>query len=264
MIYPIRFWAVILAGLLLLQFSTEASADWCKYEKDIEKTLDLSSSDVLKITAAAGDLEIAGVSGTDQAVIRGKACASKQEWLDESGVSITEGRSAAISVDLPKTDGGWTSFMNNYASLDLEIQVPQDLAIEVRDSSGDIFIENAALTRLKDSSGDIEVEDARSSVSISDSSGDIEIDRITGNITIEADSSGDIELNDVTGSVLVKRDSSGDIDVAHVSSDVVVERDSSGHISATDVDGDFRVLKDGSGGISSSDIQGEIDIPKKG
>lgn len=47
MAFPIRFWATLLAALLIYQFSTEASAGWCEYEKEIDLTLDVSDSDVL-------------------------------------------------------------------------------------------------------------------------------------------------------------------------------------------------------------------------
>ena len=58
MTYPIRFWALVLSGLLLYQFSSEASADRCKFEKDIDLTLDLSTSDILAITASGGDFRV--------------------------------------------------------------------------------------------------------------------------------------------------------------------------------------------------------------
>jgi hypothetical protein len=264
MVFPIRFWALVLACLLIYQFSTEASADWCKFEKDINLTLDLSASDVLAISAAAGDLEIVGVSGSDQAVIRGKACASKEVWLEESEVNTITGRRAEINVKLPKVSGGWSWSGNSYAWLDLHVEVPQEMVLEVKDSSGDMLLKNIAALQLQDSSGDIEIEDARGTVSISDSSGDIDIDEADGDLTIEADSSGDIYASDINGSVLVKRDSSGDIRVSHVRDNFIVERDSSGDIRATDVGGDFRVLKDGSGGIRSSDVKGEIQLPEKG
>ena len=262
MVYPIRFWALVLAGLLLYQFSSEVSADWCKFQKDIDLTLDLSASEVLAIFAVAGDLDVVGVAGSDQAVISGKACASKESWLEESSVSTKSGKQAEIIVNLPKTDGGWISFGSNYARLDLRVEVPQELALEVTDSSGDMFLKNIADVQIRDSSGDIEVEHARATVSIRDSSGDIDIDQAEGDLTIESDSSGDINANDINGSVLVISDSSGDIDVSHVSDDVVVERDSSGDIIASDVGGDFRVLKDGSGGIRSNNVAGEVQIPK--
>jgi len=264
MAYPIRFWALVLSCLLIYQFSTEASADWCKYEKEIDLTLDLSASDVLAISAAAGDLEIVGVSGSDQATIRGKACASKESWLDETRVSTVTGRHAEITVDLPDTDGGWSLTGRSYAWLDLEIEVPQELALEVKDSSGDMLLKNTSVVQIQDSSGDIEIEGARGPISIRDSSGDIDIDEAKGDLTIEADSSGDITASDISGSVLVIRDSSGDIRISHVSNDVVVERDSSGDIRVSDVGGDFSVLKDGSGGIHSSDVRGKTQLPQEG
>jgi len=264
MIYPIRFWTLVLSCLLIYQFSTEASADWCKFEKDINLTLDLSASDVLAISAAAGELEVIGVSGSDQAVISGKVCASKEAWLEESEVNTSSGRRAEINVNLPDINGGWSWSGNSYVSLDLHVEVPQDLALEVKDSSGDMLLKNIAALQLQDSSGGIEIENARGSISIRDSSGDIDIDEAAGDLTIEADSSGDIYASDINGSVLVIRDSSGDIRISHVSDNVVVERDSSGDIRVSDVGGDFRVLKDGSGGIHSSDVRGEIQLPHEG
>ena len=263
MTYPIRFWAMLLTALLIYQFSTEASAESCKYEKKIEKTLDLSKSELLTINARAGDLDIVGVSGSGQALIHARVCASKESWLEQSEVSTTSGKRAEIEAVLPETDGGWTSFGNNYVWMDLNIEVPQDLALDIKDSSGDMLLKNTAAVQIKDSSGDIEVEGARGPVSVRDSSGDIEIEGVDGDLTIESDSSGDIEAEDINGNLLVMSDSSGDIEVSDVSKDVVVERDSSGDISARDVGGDFRVLKDGSGSISSHGIEGEVDIPSK-
>jgi len=263
MTYPIRFWALVLTGLLLYQFSNEALADSCKFEKDIDLTLDLANSNTLSIYAVAGDLDVVGVSGSDQAVITGKACASKEAWLDESRVNTSSGNHAVIEVDLPNADKGWSFTGNSYVWMDLRVEVPDHLALEIKDSSGDMFLKNIAAVEIKDSSGDIEIVAARGPISISDSSGDIDVDEAEGDLTIESDSSGDINANDIHGSVLVVKDSSGDIDVSDVSEDVVVEKDSSGDIRATHVGGDFRVLKDGSGGISSNDVAGEVQIPKK-
>jgi Toastrack DUF4097 len=280
MTFPIRFWATLLAALLIYQFSTDTAADWCKYEKEIDLTLDLSDSDVLAITAAAGDLEVRGVSGSDNAVIKGKVCVSKQAWLDKAEIETTPGKRAQINVNLPESNGGWSLFGSNYATLDLEIELPQDIALDVRDSSGDATFRNIAAMELqdssgnieiegttgpvsiKDSSGDIEIENVGGALSIRDSSGDIDIDQVAGDFTIEADSSGDIRARDIDGTVLVKKDSSGDIRVTQVTHDVIVEIDSSGDISVKEVGGDFRVLTDGSGAIRSQDVQGETQTPK--
>ncbi|MCP4048935.1 MAG: DUF4097 domain-containing protein, partial [Gammaproteobacteria bacterium] len=224
---------------------------------------DLANSNTLSIDAVAGDLDVIGVSGSDQAVITGKACASKEAWLDESRVNTSSGNHAVIEVDLPNVDKGWSFTGNSYVRLDLRVEVPDHLALEIKDSSGDMFLKNIAAVKVSDSSGSIEIVAARGPISISDSSGNIDVDEVEGDLTIESDSSGDINANDIHGSVLVVKDSSGDIDVSDVSDNVVVEKDSSGDIRATHVGGDFRVLKDGSGSISSNDVTGEVQIPKK-
>lgn len=262
MAFPIKFWAVLLICLLAYQVSTSARADSCKYEKDIDLTVDLSGSELLAIVAGAGSLEITGVSGADKAVIRGKVCTSKEEWLAGSDIDIDTGQRARVSVVLPTDKGGWFSIGNTYAYIDLVIEVPDDMPLDVRDSSGDMWLKNVANLEIADSSGAIEIADARGSVTINDSSGEIEIEGVAGNVTIESDSSGGIYGEDIDGAVLVEKDSSGDIRFKGVGGDVVVERDSSGSITVIDVGGDFRVLKDGSGSINSNNVKGEVVIPE--
>jgi hypothetical protein len=263
MAYSIRFWAIVLIALLIYQFSSNAAADSCKFEKKIEKTLDLSKSELLTITAMAGDLDVIGVSGSGVATIRGRVCTSKETWLEQSDIYTSAGKHAEISADLPDRESNW-SIGNQYLLLDMYVEVPDDLALDVRDSSGDMLLKNVAEVQIRDSSGDIEVQHARGPVSINDSSGEIEIAGAEGDVTIQSDSSGDISVRDINGNVLVVSDSSGDIDVSRVSDNFVVERDSSGDISASDVGGDFRVLRDGSGSIRIDGVKGEIQIPDRG
>jgi len=260
--FPLRFWAIVPVALLICQFSSNAAADECKFEKKIEKTLDLSNSERLSISAAAGELDVVGVPGTDVAVIHGRVCASREAWLEQSDVETTAGKQAGIAANLPATDGNW-SFGTTYLMLDMHIEVPDGLALAVRDSSGDMLLKKITDVQIEDSSGDIEVEHARGTITISDSSGEIDIEGAEDDVTIESDSSGDINARDVNGSVLVVSDSSGDIDVSRVSGDFVVERDSSGDISASDIGGDFRVQRDSSGEIRSNGVQGEVQVPDK-
>ena len=264
MTYPIRFWAFLLVCLLIFQFSSEAVASWCKYTTDIEMTLDLSDTDELAISAVAGELDIVGIAGLDEAVIHGKVCASKEAWLNESRIDTRTGKLAEINVMLPETDKGWSFGLSSYVSMDLRIDVPEEMMLRIKDSSGDLSLDGVGAVNLQDSSGDIEIDHSNGAVAIRDSSGDIDIDQVQGDLTIEADSSGDIYIEHVEGEVLVEQDSSGDIRVSHVKDSVVVLRDSSGDIRATDVGGDFKVHRDGSGGIRSSNIRGVTELPYKG
>jgi len=249
----------LLPLVLLLPFSLQASD--CEYSKDISQKLDLAGSEELAVMAAAGDLRVRGVSGSTQAVIKGKVCASKQEWMEQSRVETQGGKRAEINVVLPDTDGNWSLMGNSYINLDLELEVPDLISLDVKDSSGDIDIRGVGALAVKDSSGDIDIEDSTGPVTVRDSSGDIELNDIERQVTIESDSSGDIRGSDIRGSVLVVSDSSGDISFRDVKENFIVERDSSGDISAVRIGGDFRVESDGSGEIDARDVKGSVDIP---
>lgn len=247
--------------MITLVLSAPLQAWDCKYSRTIDDTLDVSDAELIKIAAGAGELDIVGERGRNDVSIRGKVCVSKEEWLDEVSIESSSGKTSRIAVKLPDIDG-WSITGNRYASVDLELVVPADIALNVQDSSGDLEIENVAAVTLKDSSGDIEIENVSGSVEIKDSSGDIEVRDIAGDLVIPSDSSGSIRGSDIEGSVLVENDSSGDIRFSNVGQDVTIRNDSSGDIEVKTVAGDFTVMHDGSGSIESSNVEGEVDIPK--
>ena len=254
-------WIVVLVVFFLVLIAADVQAE-CEFERLLDESLDVSGSQSLAIFAAAGDLEIAGVSSSDEVRIRGKICVSEEHWLDEARLETSSGDRAEINVVLPDVSGGWSLWGSKYAYMDLELEVPDSLALELRDSSGDIGIEDISALWLQDSSGDIEIRNVAGLVEIKDSSGDIEVRGLKGDFTIISDSSGDIRGSDIEGNVLVESDSSGEIWFTEVRKDVVVGQDSSGDIIAENVGGDFRVLKDSSGTIHSENISGEVEIPK--
>lgn len=248
-------------GAVLLAGSAQASD--CKYEKTIDVTVDLSGSELLSVAAAAGDLTITGRAGSAEAKVRGKLCVSEEEWLNEAEVHTEGGRKASIAVSLPDTSAsGLVLVFNRYAYLDLDIEVPADLALDIRDSSGDVEVHGTGPVNIQDSSGDIEFADVNGGTVLKDSSGNIELRRIGGDVTVRQDSSGDIHGRDIRGSVLIEHDSSGEIRFEQVSGDYVVEQDSSGDIVADTIGGDFRVLRDGSGEVRHTDVSGEVEVPR--
>jgi DUF4097 and DUF4098 domain-containing protein YvlB len=248
--------------LLLTALVAGSAQAWdCNYEKDIDLTLDLAGSELLSVAAAAGDLAITGQAGATEARVRGKVCLSEEEWLDAVEVHIEGGQNASIAVSLPETGAQWVFFGSHYAYVDLDITVPAGLALDIRDSSGDVTVRGTGPVTLQDSSGDIELEDVNGGTVLKDSSGDIELRRIAGDVTVRQDSSGDIFGRDIQGSVLVEHDSSGEIRFEQVSGDYVVEHDSSGDIVAETVGGDFRVLRDGSGDVRHAGVAGEVEVP---
>ncbi len=246
-------------AMVALAVSGQAVA-WsgCEHRREIDERLDLSGSQSLEVIAAAGDLDITGKSGLDHVRVRATVCASEEDWAQEAGVDLRGGASARVAVVTPDTDWGGG---NRYVYVDLQLEVPSDLALDVSDSSGDIELEDVGAVKLRDSSGDIEIDGAVS-VEVQDSSGDIELFDVTRDVIVVSDSSGDIRGQDIEGSVLVAKDSSGDIRFKEVGGDFIVERDSSGDIVALTIGGDFAVLRDGSGEVSHREVGGTVDIPR--
>ncbi len=247
--------------LTSLTLQADGFFERCKFSRSIEQQLDLSDSESLSLLLGAGDLEVEGIPGADRAVITGRICASKESWLDESRIETTVGADAIIESVLPDNDTSWSIWGSRYAYIDLVIQMPNDLALNIRDSSGDLEVQDVAAVTIKDSSGDILVQDSTGPVDIEDTSGDIRVRRLDQGFAV-TDSSGDINAEDIGGSVHVRADSSGDMVMKDVAGDVLVDRDSSGDIVAKRIGGDFTVARDGSGDIASIDITGAVDIPQ--
>lgn len=247
---------------VLAMLAGSAHAGNCDVERLFDETLDLSGATSLAIAAVAGELEITGQPGIRNARIEATICASSDELADATEVDLQPGTEARVSVLTPEHgDSGFFSG-NQYVHVNLLISVPEDLSLDVKDSSGDMRIEHVASLSIKDSSGDIEVRDVTGPLRISDSSGNIDVAGIEGDVLIAGDSSGDVHGQDIAGSVRVAHDSSGDIRFNDVEGDVVIEQDSSGSISVASVGGDFRVLQDGSGEIGHRNVAGNVEIPK--
>lgn len=253
----------LIVSLSLLVAGAAAASD-CKFKRELDERLDVSASEDLMIFAAAGDLVIKAREGLDAVRIKATVCASKQEWMEESALVLTGDKQAKISVVMPDVDWNLSWSGGRYVYMDLDIEVPANLPLIVRDSSGDVEIDGVESVSIKDSSGDMKIENVAGDVEIDDSSGDIELAHINGDVRVNQDSSGDMYGEHIRGNVLVAKDSSGDIRFRQVGQDFVVERDSSGDIVARGIGGDFRVLRDSSGEIDSSDVAGEVDVPDKG
>ena len=288
-----RQFAPLFALLLCLPLSAHAW-DRCSESRELTRQLPSNGIQLLDITARAGDLKIEG-SSRDDIRLTARLCSNEDEALARMDVVDTrDGDTLRISAQIP---WGEDDFDPRYAYIDLSLQVPEQLLIDLRDSSGDIDIRGAAVRHLQDSSGDIELENGRTDLTLldtsgeirikrhrgsltitdssgdmhgediqgpvrvlSDSSGDIDFRKISGSVTIDRDSSGDIDLREVA-SVRVGSDSSGNIDVRHARGDVEIDEDSSGNIEVTQVAGNFRVGRKGQGSIRSKDVAGEISVP---
>lgn len=230
-------------AVFVLAIALPAAARAQNYDEPRNATVPASGATVLKIDARAGLLRVTGRTDITEVRVRGTARASSKSLLADIKLEAERrGDEVTVRAVMPEMDDccGW----NREALLDLVIEVPAKLAVDIDDTSGDLTVESvAAKVRIDDKSGNIRVRDT-GDVWIRDTSGGIDIRGVKGSVEIEEDSSGEIEVDDVTGSVHVGRDSSGSIDVSRVG-------------------GDFVVDHDGSGSIDYDQVKGKVDIPRK-
>ena len=267
------------AILLILCVTAQGAFASCRFTRDIDYRFPTAALKHFSVNALAGKLDITGNSGHD-IVFKGTACTDKQRFLDRMTVEVEQqpGR-LTLSVVIPSREPDFTP---DTAYIDVEISMPKDLPISVKDTSGDIRIRNASVERIDDGSGDIHIREGHADLSIEDSSGEIDIAGldhgltvvdssgsisargIGGSVSIPRDSSGDIALRNVNGSVDINRDSSGGILVTHVAKDVEIGSDGSGDIEISDVGGSVTIGADGSGYVSISGVKGDATLKAKG
>lgn len=204
--------------------------------------VDARGARTIQVIAGAGDLRIEGRTDISQVQVRGTARASSRGRLDDIKlIAERRGDVVYIKADIPENNGFFS--WNDNQALDLVIQVPQSIALDVEDGSGDSKFINVGPLKLVDGSGDIEIRGAKGNVSVEDGSGEMTIENVEGSVRV-SDGSGGINASNVGGDFTVEEDGSGGIDVKHIA-------------------GNFTVEEKGSGSISSSDVKGKIDIPER-
>ncbi len=254
------------AGLLIVTaaFIPARSQALEEYTSPRNATVDARGARSVNIDAAAGILRVEGQPGLGEVRVRGTARASRESWLkDVKLVAERRGDVVCIKVDIPNNDSGFFDGWNNsYRGLDLVIEVPTTLRLDVSDGSGEAEFKNTGAIDLEDGSGTIDIRGARGNVTIRDGSGSINIDGVEGAVKV-TDGSGEIQARNVTGDFTVEEDGSGSIDVSGVGGTMRVESDGSGSIDVDRVAGDFVVNSDGSGSIRHATVKGSVKIPER-
>jgi hypothetical protein len=245
---------------IALLASPLALAQDCQHEKDLSFTVDADGIEQITLNVGAGYLRINGDESATQIQVNARACANPEERLD--GLNLEHRlRAGELQID---TDAdayvGLKLIGSNYARIDLDIIIPQNMAMSIEDGSGDIEIRNlAGNVSINDGSGEIELAGIAGDIDINDGSGDINVTDITGSVRVE-DGSGSVSIRRVSGDVVIPDDGSGSLRIADVGGDVLIENDGSGSIRVDNVEGDFIALDTGSGSLNFSGITGRVQV----
>lgn len=277
---------------------TGARADSCRYRAD--RSAEASTDGIRKVVvkAGAGSLEIRGEPGRQRMQAQGKACASDERQLELLHIRVERSGDTLVVSTTPETSLlEPKSWFGDESRLDVSINVPAGMALDLDDGSGDAHISNVGASEIHDGSGSLRIDgvagsvvlddgsgnvaiaDVRGPVRIKDGTGEVHMQQITGDVTVENDGSGGLAILDVQGgvtilndgsgqiriervgrSVHIKNDGSGDIQITGVKHDVTVDRDGSGEIVVQDVGGDMTIGKDGGGGVRHERIGGSISL----
>lgn len=272
-------WIALVVSLSSGMGPAFASDDSCEFRAERKAGIDAAGVTKIVLRTGAGDLNVNGRAKAARIEAHGTACAGKQALLDQVQLSVRrEGDVVYVETQMPQ-DQGMSWGRNDYANIDLNVTLPDLVAVEAVDSSGDATFEDLKSLTLQDSSGDLDLARIAGAVDVGDSSGDLEIhtagsvrvrdssgdvgiEDVKGDVAVVADSSGDIEVRQVDGSVEIEQDSSGGIRVEDVRGSVTVDSDSSGDIYAGRVRGDFTVKEDSSGSIGHESIGGKVSVPR--
>ena len=203
--------------------------------------LDAGDIEVLSIDAGAGSMDVHGVVGAREISVT----ATIEIPDADEALKIIE-RRMKLSLD---QDGdvarlnawfehGFMGFGSDSGRIDIEINVPQGMAVIIDDGSGSI-----------------DVHDLMADISIDDGSGSIDVSNVT-HVRID-DGSGSIDVSHASGDVAII-DGSGSISVRGVQGSVSID-DGSGSIKVGDVEKDLIIIDDGSGSLKYSDIRGKVE-----
>ena len=248
------------------------------------KELSLFSGDISKmeIECGAGFLHLKGVEGLTQIKVKADIISGSKkgdnlaEFIDKYvDLSLEKHGDRAVLISRIESRHFFFFFSNNGNSrVDLTVEIPAEMNIEIDDGSGDIELKNIkGEIDLNDGSGSIDIADVNGELKIHDGSGELSIHNVNGGMEIK-DGSGSIEVTDATGDVKIN-DGSGEIILDRVKGDLNIY-DGSGSLRLTDIDGkatihdgsgpiiierisrDVNIVEAGSGGVQLTDISGNV------
>jgi hypothetical protein len=250
-------------ALTWLALAGAASAEPCRYSAPRNVELDAATLKSLLLNLGPTDAHVRGVAGLSQVEVRGTACASNPDWLQDLRIDTSRsGDEAAVTV---RTGNHGMTFglfgLSRYAYMKLAVSVPPRLAVAIDSGSGDVVAEALASLDFHSGSGDLKASDISGPLALQLASGDVDAQRV-GSVQLRSTGSGDVTVSEVHGDVHADRAGSGDLHFSDVGGGVWVGSIGSGDVVVDDVGGDLKVGAAGSGDVSYHGVKGAVHVPK--
>lgn len=271
----------LLAGLASLVIAGAAGAEPCRYSAPRNVDLDATTLKTLLLNLGATDARVRGVAGLSRIEVRGTACASNPQWLED--LRIDTSRSGPEATVTARTGDHPNSFdplgVSSYAYLKLSVSVPAQLAVAIDSGSGDIVAESLESLDFHSGSGDLKASQITGALSLelgsadvqahgvgsvelgNTGSGDVTVNDVGGDVRAGHSGSGDLNFSDVRGSVSLGSLGSGDLRLKNIGGNIQVDSVGSGDLVVDDVAGNLQVGATGSGDVSYHRVKGTVHVP---
>lgn len=246
-----------IATLLLAPLAAFASP--CKFEAPRNLQLDLTGVRAVQIEVHSQDLHLVGSHGSKGLTLTGKACASDQATLDQ--LQVTQRREGdQLLIDIGGNNHlSFALFGSAYANLEVSVQLPANLPVNVSVGSGDAEVRGVQQLQSQVGSGDLHVRQIAGKFATSVGSGDADATDI-GSLDLGAVGSGDFKAEGIKGDAKVGSIGSGDVVLRTVGGNVHADTLGSGDFTVSDVAGDFTLGAKGSGDVSHGGVKGKVSV----
>jgi DUF4097 and DUF4098 domain-containing protein YvlB len=233
------------------------------YQEVKELSLPAEGIKKLEIRCGAGFLEVVGreeleeIQVTAEIVVTGTSEEKARKFIRKRAKLSLEkiGEKAVLVSQFRQHHVNLFSFGKKH--IDLTVNVPKKMPLQIDDGSGWVRIENiVGNIDLDDGSGSIKIVNIAGNVDLDDGSGEIWIENIVGNVDLD-DGSGEIRAEKIEGNMEID-DGSGETEVKDVAGDVWID-DGSGNIDMKGILGSVSIV-DGSGSIYVEDVQGGVEV----
>jgi len=272
-----------LALLVVAGVAGATGAEPCRYSAPRNVDLDATALRSLLLNLGATDAHVRGVAGQSRIEVRGTACASNPQWLDDLRIDASgSGPEATVTVRTGDHDSSFNpSGHSRYAYIKLFVSVPPQLAVAINSASGDVVAESLASLDYRSGSGDLKAHEITGALTVelasgdvdargvgslelrNSSSGDVTASDVRGDVRAGHVGSGDLHFSDVRGGVSIESVGSGDLRLKHIGGNVRVGGVGSGDVVVDDVAGNLRVDATGSGDVSYRGIKGTVHVPSR-
>lgn len=272
----------LVAGLALLSVAAAAVAQPCRYSAPRNVDLDAATLKSLVLNLGAADAHVHGVAGLSRIQVRGTACASNQQWLDDLRIDASRsGDKATVTVRTGDHENTFNlTGMSRYAYIRLSVSVPPQLAVAIASGSGDVVAESLASLDFQSGSGDLKADRITGALALElgsadvrahdvgsvdlrrTGSGDVSVSSVRGAVRSVHSGSGDLRFQDVRGDVSVGSVGSGEVQVENIGGNVQVDSIGSGDLVVNGVIGNLQVGAVGSGDVSYHGVKGAVHVPE--